>query len=279
MANIEPEKIILKKDPKAEIPPMISPQGMARQAWGLGPMALKIKHPVKKAVFYLGRFQPPHNGHIDRIKEMVEIAASEGMDPFLFTTETKDKNRNPLILQDKINTLFDIVDNLELDSLKENIYHTAGPFTATEFLRKNGYTDVVMLVGSDRSSLLEVLKDRGFIDNTRVETRDDIDGISATRVREYARENDFINFYDSVKLGIPEKNEAKKLMKKLRLGMGLPATDKKTRRKPVKKGRLTKRAFKGWGGKRTYNSRKKRTKHIRNKKLTLKNCKCKNKVN
>ena len=271
MANNQPEKIKKIKDPRAIIPPMITPNGMARQVWG-GPVPLKSKPPVKKAVFYLGRFQPPHDGHVDRIKELVDIATRERMDPFLFTTETKDANKNPLQIQDKINVLFDILDNLELDTLKDSVYHSQDPFAATEFLRKNGYTDVDMLVGSDRSALIEVLKDRGFIDTTRVETRDEVDGPSATKVREFARENDFTNFYNSVKMGIPEKTDAKNLMKKIRIGLGLPATDKKTRRKPAKKSRISGRTYKGWGG---INRRKTRTKYQKNKNLTRKNRKYK----
>jgi len=266
MANAEPENIIIKKDPRAIIPRMISPNGLARQSWG-GPMPLRSKPPIKKAVFYLGRFQPPHEGHVARIKELVDVAIHERMDPFLFTTETKDSNKNPLQLQDKINVILDILDNLELDTLKDSVYHSQDPFSATEFLRKNGYTDVVMLVGSDRSALIDVLKNRGFIDTTIVETRDEVDGPSATRVREFARENDFSKFYDSVKLGIPEKAEARKLMKKIRIGLGLPATDKKTRRKPAKKSRISGRSYKGWGG---LNKRNTRTKYNKSKRLTRK---------
>ena len=161
----------------------------------------------KRAVFTFGRFNPPTKGHEKLINAVVRTAGSD--DHFIFPSHTKDvtkpkgsptKNKNPIDSKTKVNFMqhmfpqANIVFNEELRS----------PFHILPFLGEQGYTDLVMVVGSDRVPEFQKRMDKAteYFDSFEVvsagardpDSDDAVSAMSATKAREAALENDIAAF-------------------------------------------------------------------------------------
>ena len=180
-----------------------------------------------KASFTFGRFNPPTKGH-SHLLNVVKKAAGTG-DHYVFTGRTNDKNRNPLRYEDKITlmrAMFPTINIVDDPNVKN-------PWQALEELGKH-YDDVTLVVGSDRqqdfqSQMRPYMKEFG-IKNFQVISsgeRDadstDVQGISATKARAFARVGDFKSFSQTVDGGETLKKE---LYNKVRQGMGVTESKK-----------------------------------------------------
>jgi nicotinamide mononucleotide adenylyltransferase len=161
-------------------------------------MDKKVPVTRKFAVFTTGRFNPPTQGHAKLIETLNEKARQLGADAFVFTTQTVDKKgKNPLDWQTKNSFIRRLIPSANLVE-QENIRHA---WDAIEWLKIQGYTDVALVVGSDRIDEFEVrwqpyarkvfesavIISGGFRDPDDEKTAA---GMSATKAREAALQND-----------------------------------------------------------------------------------------
>ena len=184
----------------------------------------------KTAVFSFGRFNPPTTGHAKLVDVLSRIARKVGGDPILFTSHSNDKKKNPLPHKAKINFL------RKFFKKKVGVPDIAARtvFDICNALQQQGYTNVVMVVGSDRVKEFELLLKKynkvkgrhGFYDFKSIEVvsagnRDasatDVSGMSASKMRDAAERGAF----DEFQQGVPNKRFADLLYKAVRKGMGI----------------------------------------------------------
>lgn len=151
-----------------------------------------------KVVWTFGRANPPTKGHEKLFKKVNLEASSRSAESMIFLSETQDKKKNPLSYRDKVNVVeragFKVT---KLDGVKT-------PFQVLEELAKKGYTEQTMVVGQDRvqefqSKMNKYAEQYGV--RLEVISAGDRDpdaegttGISGTKMREYAENNNFVSF-------------------------------------------------------------------------------------
>ena len=161
---------------------------------------------AKVAAFTFGRFNPPTTGHELLINKVKEFAA--GNDYFVFPSHSVDKKKNPLTAAQKVNFMKQMYpshkDNIILDeTIRDAI-------KALKWLEDKGYTDAVFVVGSDRVSAFQFIKQyngKDYCMNTveiksageRDPDADDVSGMSASKMRKAAQEGDVA----TIKSGLP----------------------------------------------------------------------------
>ena len=187
---------------------------------------------MKTVVFTFGRFNPPTTGHIKLIEKIVKTAKQYSADYRIFLSRSQDAKKNPLKLKDKVKYLKLSVPKYKGGIRSEEIINVFGILVN---LHEAGYEKVVMVVGSDRvSEFGSILKKynkkaarHGFYDFQEIEVisagdrdpdADDVSGMSASKLRELASENNFEKFKLGVSPNLSNSN-AKGLFDALRSGM------------------------------------------------------------
>ena len=173
-----------------------------------------------------GRFSPPTKGHAALFKEIMKMGKH-----LVVASRSHDKKKNPVPVQDKVAFIKKAMPRLNIQA--------AGPTTRTiiEVLKSldGKEKDVRIIVGSDRIANFKTLinkyngKEYTFrkievVDITRVGSSEtDLDGVSATKLRQTVVDGDFNKFKQLV---IPGLNEAdmKKLYDIIRQNMQLKET-------------------------------------------------------
>ena len=161
---------------------------------------------AKIAAFTFGRFNPPTVGHELLINKVKEFAA--GNDYFVFPSHSVDKKKNPLTAEQKVEFMKEMFpshkDSIIFDS------QVRDAIKALKWLEDKGYTDAIFVVGSDRVSGFQFIKQyngKDYCMNT-VEIRsagerdpdaDDVSGMSASKMRKAAMEGDM----ETLASGIP----------------------------------------------------------------------------
>ena len=182
----------------------------------------------KSATFTFGRFNPPTTGHEKLVKKLASVG--RGTDVLLFSSHSNDKRKNPLTHKDKVKYLKKFFGRMVVDANVRNVFEIAN------FLHEKGYRNVNMVVGSDRIKEFDMLLNKyngvkakhGYYKfkniniisaGERDPDADDVSGMSASKMREFAEKGDFEGFKD----GVPSKgkNLAKKLYDDIRKGMGI----------------------------------------------------------
>lgn len=184
----------------------------------------------KRAVFTFGRFNPPTRGHKKLVDAVKQIAAENNADPYIFTSHSHDPKKNPLEYDDKIvfmqrlfpeATVINDQQTPGIDSEIKNIFQVVG------YLNYLGYTDLILVAGSDRVSEYETRFNRSeeYFDSMHVvsagERDPDAEGASAmsgTKAREAAVSGDIGKFRAATGW---EGEIATQLLKAVRRGMGV----------------------------------------------------------
>jgi hypothetical protein len=173
-----------------------------------------------------GRFNPPTVGHKKLLDNAYKV--SQGGDFKIYPSRSYDPKKNPLDPDQKIRLMKkmypDYSDNIENDADVKTI------FDALEIADNEGYSNVQIVVGSDRVAEFDNLaqKYNGDLYNfDEIQTisageRDDdaegVTGMSASKLRKAAAENDF----EAFRRGIPDSLDdgtAKAIMNSVRKGM------------------------------------------------------------
>lgn len=175
----------------------------------------------KPAVFTFGRMNPPTVGHEKLVNKVIQVAKQQGGMPHIFLSKTQDKNKNPLPYKVKLNMA-------KRAFGAKNVYDTNAR-TIIEILKeleKMGHGSITMVVGSDRveefNRLISKYNGKEYkFDTIRVVSAGERDpdsegteGMSATKMREFARKGDVANFQK----GLPSriKGQAKTLIKHIK---------------------------------------------------------------
>ena len=181
---------------------------------------------MKTCHFTFGRFNPPTIGHEKLIKAVASYAGSG--DYLIYPSQTFKKPNNPLPYEYKIEIMQKMFPwaKIETEACCNTIIKVAQDMMMKE------YTDIVMVVGSDRvADFDKLLQKQNSIDyafkTIKVISAGDRDpdgdgaaGMSASKMREAAKEVKTTEFIQ----GIPDTldtDEKMELMQKVRSGMGL----------------------------------------------------------
>ena len=185
-------------------------------------------------IFTFGRFNPPTVGHEKLITAVQSVAKSKGGDFFVYPSHSQDPKKNPLSQPQKIKYMKKM-----FPKYKRNIIASTGKTAlaiASELYSK-GYTNLVMVVGSDRVQEFQRILDRyngedkahGFYDYDKIEVvsagerdpdAEGVEGMSASKMRAAAVAGDFKSF----RMGTPKTlsdADTKKLFNDIRKGMHL----------------------------------------------------------
>ena len=192
---------------------------------------------TKVAVFTFGRFNPPTKGHAKLIAATLKMAETKGGDAFIFASQTVDKpskrtgmvnpasSKNPLAWKVKVAFMQAVFP--EASKAIQAVPEIKSPFQVPLWLGQHGYTDVYFVAGSDRvEEYNHNIGDtaRQYFDHIEVVsagTRDPdaegITGMSASKAREAARNNDLPMFRAATGW---DGDIALKMMAEVRKGMG-----------------------------------------------------------
>ncbi len=172
------------------------------------------------AVIVFGRFNPPTIGHEKLLKAAATQAKREGADLAIYPSRTQDKKKNPLDPKTKIGFMKTMFPDYE-----ENIFDDSKAKTIFDVLSAKysvGYKSITIMVGQDRlaefqglaqkyngSEMYDFEEIKVVSAGARDPDADDVSGMSASKLRAHAAENDFNAFSKGVpnKMTVIQKKE------------------------------------------------------------------------
>lgn len=181
----------------------------------------------KTVTLVFGRFNPPTVGHLKLLN--AARSASDG-DLKIYPSRSVDPKKNPLEADDKVELMKKMFPDHADDIINDSNVKTI--FDALKIADQDGYSDVKIVVGSDRVSEFDSLSQKyngdlynfDSIETISAGDRDadseGVSGMSASKMRKAASENDF----DTFRTGIPdniEDEEARTIMLTVRRSMKL----------------------------------------------------------
>jgi predicted kinase len=193
----------------------------------------QTKNPV---VMAFGRMNPPTVGHEKLVNRVKEIARDYKAPHHVIISHSVDANKNPLDAKTKLKHAKRFFPNTNIEvSSKEMptfLQHAAR-------LNAAGHDHLVMVAGSDRIPEYEKklhdyngTKDKNpkaLFNFKKIELKsagqrdpdsEGVEGMSASKMREHATNNDFHSFKKGVPEHLPEKH-ARELFRDVRKGMGI----------------------------------------------------------
>jgi len=195
-----------------------------------------LSEETKEVFFTFGRMNPMTTGHG---KLLSALATKAGRTPYkVFLSQSQDAKKNPLSYEQKIKFVRKMFPKYGRNIILNRKIKTV--FDVATLLYKQGYNRIVMVVGSDRIVEFETLLNKyngqegrhGFYNfesikivsaGARDPDADDVSGMSASKQRENAKNNDFTAFSQGVPTSMSNK-DTKALFNAVRAGMGLKET-------------------------------------------------------
>ena len=185
---------------------------------------------MKKIVFTFGRFNPPTTGHYLLATRVKEEARKRNAEYRIYGSNTKDPKRNPLTPTSKSKFMKKVLNDRNVVVNKDS----GNPYAVLQKLSAEGYSDVTMVVGSDRvpefkRGIKKYIGKKGYenIKNFEVVSAGDrdpdaegVEGMSASKMRAAAAEGNI----DAFRLGVPSHVSSKDVMDlfyAVRRGMGI----------------------------------------------------------
>ena len=192
--------------------------------------SIKTEEVNKSFAFTFGRFNPPTIGH----EKLIRTVASQGSDYKIFISRSQDAVKNPLSPSDKLKWMTKIFKNYASHIL---VMPTNMVLELATKIYSMGYKSITMVVGSDRvgefKSILTKYNDEknrhGYYNfkninivsaGERDPDEEGVTGMSASKLRDYARRGDLKNFKRGIPGSLSEK-EKNELFFDVRKGMGL----------------------------------------------------------
>lgn len=178
----------------------------------------------KTCVFTFGRYQPPTKGHL---KVWEKVADTEGDAHYIYTSHTKDKKKNPLDYNTKVGL---IESALKENNINAEVVESEAKtiIDVVVDIANKGFTDIIFVGGSDRLNdivtLIQKYNDvpnkegdsyhfdtiEGVSAGERDPDSDSLEGVSGTKIRQFALDNDFESFKDN--LAFSDESTAKEVM-------------------------------------------------------------------
>ena len=178
----------------------------------------------KTCVFTFGRYQPPTKGHL---KVWKKVANTEGDAHYIYTSHTKDKKKNPLDYNTKVGLIESALKENNIDAeVVESEAKTI--IDVVVDIANKGFTDIIFVGGSDRLNdivtLIQKYNDvpnkegnsyhfdtiEGVSAGERDPDSDSLEGVSGTKIRQFALDNDFESFKNN--LAFSDESTAKEVM-------------------------------------------------------------------
>jgi nicotinamide mononucleotide adenylyltransferase len=192
--------------------------------------SIKVEAVNKSFAFTFGRFNPPTIGH----EKLIRTVASQGMDYKIFLSRSQDAVKNPLSPSDKLKYMTKMFRNYASHIM---VMPSNMVLELATKIYNMGYENITMVVGSDRvaefKSILNRYNDEknrhGYYNFEKINIisagerdpdEEGVTGMSASKLRDYARRGDLKNFKRGVPGNLSEK-EKNELFFDVRKGMGL----------------------------------------------------------
>ena len=191
-----------------------------------------LKEATGHVTFTFGRFNPPTVGHEKLIEKVHSVSKGAYR---IYASQSSDAKKNPLSYTDKIKFMRKMFPRHARNIIADTKIKTA--FDALDSLYEQGYRQVTFVVGSDRVDEFESTLNKyngekrtngGFYNfeggvqvvsaGERDPDADDVSGMSASKMRAAAKDNNFELFAKGLPSGF---REAQKLFNAVRSGMGL----------------------------------------------------------
>tara|TARA_R110000782_G_scaffold209394_10_gene297615 strand:+ start:3247 stop:4455 length:1209 start_codon:yes stop_codon:yes gene_type:complete len=188
----------------------------------------------EKTIFFSwGRMNPPTIGHGKLLDKLASIA---GKNPYrMYLSQSTDAKNNPLAYKEKIKTVRKMFPKHARAVMENKKIKTV--FDLVQQLYDDGFRKVVMVVGSDRIREFDILLNKyngkkgthGLYNFASIKIisagdrdpdAEGVDGMSASKMRVAAQENDFPSFAG----GLPKQYsnaDSKRLFNSVRKGMDL----------------------------------------------------------
>lgn len=191
---------------------------------------------AKGMTFTFGRFQSPSVGHAKLIDKVKNVAAETGTEHRIYASKSHDNKKNPIKYTEKVKILRRMFPGTNIHDHPEA--HTA--FHVAKQLSDEGYKHVNMVVGQDRvdefkKSIGKYVKPSndpefnpkkhyGFDSfnvisaGDRDENAKGVEGVSGTKLRQFAADGDFENFHANT----PTKDRklSRQVFNSVRAGLG-----------------------------------------------------------
>lgn len=198
------------------------------------PRLSNIDVDAKVAVFAIGRFNPPTQGHMKLINAVQKLAEMRNGDHFIFPSHSVDRpskrtgkvnpnaSKNPLPFDIKLGFMREMFPGANI--VEDG---PSNPWDLPKWLGDRGYTDIIMVAGSDQMNdftrLAESAKQyfNGFdVVNAGIRNPDASDwtGMSATKARQAALLGDIGKFRAATGWS---GEQAQRLMEATRICMGV----------------------------------------------------------
>jgi len=186
----------------------------------------------KSIAFTFGRFNPPTIGHEKLIRKVKSISAN---DHKIYLSRSQDSKKNPLSPDVKFRFMRDIFKAARSDL---EISPTNMVLDLMTRLHKKGFTDVTMVVGSDRVREFEGILNKyngeknrhGFYDFQKIKVvsagerdpdAEGTTGMSASKMRDAAVKGDYEAFRKGLPASYRNPADIERLMSSVRVGMGI----------------------------------------------------------
>ena len=172
------------------------------------------------AVMAFGRMNPPTIGHA----KLVDAVKGQGGDPYIFLSQSQKPKTDPLSFQDKLRYAKFFFPNVTIGNPEVKTI-----IQALQKVESLGYQNLIYVAGSDRIQSFEELlnkyngKDYNFKSikvvsaGERDPDADGAEGMSASKMRQAAADNDI----ESFKQGVPRQEIADEMFAAVRKGMGV----------------------------------------------------------
>ena len=156
----------------------------------------------KKLIFAFGRFNPPTSGHGKLMREVISQARKNNANHIVYASASQDKRKNPLDVNTKVKFMKKM--------FPRNKIQAAGGTQRTfmEILKfyDKMYGEIIMVAGSDRINEFQKLADKYngkeynyksikvASSGERDPDAEGVSGMSASKMREMAKNDDYRNF-------------------------------------------------------------------------------------
>ena len=180
---------------------------------------------AKVAVITFGRFNPPTIGHEKMIDRIMAVAKRNGGDAFVFASASQDAKKNPFPYDEKIKLMKKMFPVKGFNIFKYSGKKVPTVMHAASELYKDGYEELIMVVGSDRVRQFQKLlpdyngvegKPHGFYDFGKISIEsagerdpdaDGAEGMSASKMRQYAVDGDYESFSAGMPASVSERDK------------------------------------------------------------------------
>ena len=223
----------LQQQPEAQAQQQAAPEPQ-QQTVNISPDLEAGPPPVPKTrgtlTIAFGRFNPPHAGHQQLMDTAAAAAEAEESDYMIVPSRSNDPKKNPLDADTKVAFMRGMFP--QHSSRIQNDQNTRTIFDVLKKAHNDGYANVRIVGGADRVKEFDKLANNynGSLyqfDNVEVVSAGDrdpdadgVEGMSASRLRLAASENDFKTFMSAMPEGFPRR-EAKQLFDTTRMSMGI----------------------------------------------------------